>query len=146
MHIISSPSSKCGMIDWMHWILAVSEYTEVNICINHGMNIGRYTISCGHQMYKYLKHMTGLARNIFIYFCFDLLGSGHNHFLFMINVCLWINIASGNNLMLHGTKPLPGPLLTSHYWGSVVFSREQFHNGRQSVHNSLRPSDAYMRQ
>ena len=39
-----------------------------------------------------------------------------------------VNIGSGNDLLLNGTKPLPEPMLTLHYWGSVAVIWEQFHS------------------
>ena len=38
------------------------------------------------------------------------------------------NIGSGNALVPSGNKPLPGPMLTHHQWGSVAFNQEQFHS------------------
>ena len=38
-----------------------------------------------------------------------------------------ILIGSGNGLVPDDTKPLPEPILTSHWWGSVAFTWEQFH-------------------
>ena len=42
---------------------------------------------------------------------------------------IWVNVGSGNGLMPDGTKPLPQPMLTSHWWarGSVILTSEQFH-------------------
>ena len=39
---------------------------------------------------------------------------------------IWFNIGSVNGLLPDGTKPLPKPMLTSHYWGAVAFIWEQF--------------------
>ena len=39
---------------------------------------------------------------------------------------IWVNIDSGNGLLPDGTKPLPEPILTSHEWGSMAFTWEQF--------------------
>ena len=39
----------------------------------------------------------------------------------------WINIGSGNGLVLSGNKPLPEPMLTNYQWSLVAFTWEQFH-------------------
>ena len=39
----------------------------------------------------------------------------------------WINIGLGHGLLPDGNKPLPEPMLTSHYWGLVAFTQEQFY-------------------
>ena len=39
---------------------------------------------------------------------------------------IWINIGSGNGLLPDGTKPLPEPMLTSHWCRSVTVTWEQF--------------------
>ena len=39
----------------------------------------------------------------------------------------WVNIGSGNGLMLDGTKPLPEPMLTDHQWGIYGIHLGQFH-------------------
>ena len=38
-----------------------------------------------------------------------------------------VSIGSGNGLLPNGTKALPEPMLTYHWWASVAFYREQFH-------------------
>ena len=38
------------------------------------------------------------------------------------------SVGSGNALLPDGTEPLPETMLISHYWGSVTFTREQFHS------------------
>ena len=38
-----------------------------------------------------------------------------------------VNVGSGNGVLPDITKTLPEPILTSHLWGSVTFTREQFH-------------------
>ena len=40
---------------------------------------------------------------------------------------MWVNIGSGNGLMPDGTKPLPEPVLTDHYWSPMTFILGQFH-------------------
>ena len=40
---------------------------------------------------------------------------------------IWVNIGSGNGVLPDCTKPLPDPMLTYHQWGSVAYTREQFH-------------------
>ena len=35
---------------------------------------------------------------------------------------IWVNIVSGNGLLPDGTKPLPGPMLTSNTLCFVVFT------------------------
>ena len=37
-----------------------------------------------------------------------------------------VNIGSGNGLLHDGTKPLPEPMLTNHYKGSVAFTCGNF--------------------
>ena len=34
---------------------------------------------------------------------------------------IWVNIGSGNGLLLDGTKPLPEPMLTDHQWSQVTY-------------------------
>ena len=45
-------------------------------------------------------------------------------------VHMWITIGSGNGLFPAETRPLPVFFFffTSHWWGPVVFTREQFHS------------------
>ena len=58
---------------------------------------------------------------------------------------LFFNIALGHS-EFDGTKP--EPVLTYHQWSPVTFIWGQFHEkkSKPSTMNSLRPSDAYMRQ
>ena len=50
--------------------------------------------------------------------------------------CVWVNIGSGNGLLPDGTKPLPEPMLTSHSWGSMAFTWEQFQS-EHPIYNSV---------
>ena len=50
---------------------------------------------------------------------------------------IWVNIGSGNGLLLDGTKPLPEPMLTDHQWSPVTFILGQFHK-RCLSHQSLK--------
>ena len=42
-------------------------------------------------------------------------------------------IGSGNGLLPDGSKPLPGPMLTSHKWNSLAFTWEQFNWGVSKI-------------
>ena len=42
-----------------------------------------------------------------------------------------VNIDSDNGLLPYGNKPLPDLILTSHEWGTVLFTSEQFHRGQR---------------
>ena len=50
---------------------------------------------------------------------------------------IWVNIGSGNGLMIDGTKPLPEPTLIYHQWGPVSITWELFHKWYRS-HQSQR--------
>ena len=41
---------------------------------------------------------------------------------------IWVNLGSGNGLLPYSPKPLPEPMFTSHDWGFVAFTWEQFHS------------------
>ena len=40
---------------------------------------------------------------------------------------LWVYFGSGNDLLSHGTKPLPESMLTYHQWDLFTFHRAKFH-------------------
>ena len=42
-------------------------------------------------------------------------------------IYFWVNIGFGNDLLPDRSKPMPEPMLTSHYWGCIVFTWEQCH-------------------
>ena len=46
-----------------------------------------------------------------------------------------VNTGSGNGLLPDGTKPLPEPMLTLHYWGSVAVIWEQFYSKHPSYYS-----------
>ena len=46
-----------------------------------------------------------------------------------------VNLGSGNGLLPDGTKPLPEPMLTLHYWGSVAVIWEQLHSMHPSYYS-----------
>ena len=47
----------------------------------------------------------------------------------------WVNIGSGNGLLPDGTKPMPEPMLLSHWWDPVAFSLEHFHTECRSYYS-----------
>ena len=50
---------------------------------------------------------------------------------------IWVNIGSGNGFLPDGIKPLPGLMLSSHWWGSMAYTLEWFRSERCS-HISMR--------
>ena len=46
---------------------------------------------------------------------------------------IWVIIDLVNDLLPDGTKPLPGPMLTTHLWDYVAFNREQFLKSSQTT-------------
>ena len=47
--------------------------------------------------------------------------------LVMLYGHIWVNIGSSNGLVPNGTKPLPEPKLTYHWWGSLALTEDKFH-------------------
>ena len=43
-------------------------------------------------------------------------------------------ICSGDGLMPDGTKPLPGPMLTNHWWSLVAFTKSNFTENEQDTY------------
>ena len=52
------------------------------------------------------------------------------------NDAMWqicVNIGSGSGFLPDSTKPLPEPMLTSHWWGTALYPSDKFYSTKTTL-------------
>ena len=128
-------------MNFLEWIVNKSSLVKVTVCrrLGHVTSFEPMMIKIPVTMLRHCVTMSHLAVSLFARNCSVI------HLCFLNNLAtaaatatyIWVNIGSGNGLLLDGIKPIPEPIFTPHVWGPVSFIWGQFRN-KYLIYKSLK--------